>query len=80
MRITQHHSNNEVLKAPDGMTVEECRAAPITRIGYSDGTPAIAKYWEPSQNERALIASGCKVRVEILGDVMPPMIVTAEGA
>lgn len=80
MRVTQHPTSNAVLGSPAGMTHDECRAAPITRIEYSDGTPAIATYWEPSANERALIASGGRVRVEILGGVMPPMLVTAEGA
>jgi hypothetical protein len=79
MRLTQHASNNAVLAAPPGSTIEECRPAAITRIAYSDGTSAVATYWLPSARERELIAAGALVRVEVLGQTMAPMIVTAEG-
>lgn len=79
MRLTQHHSSNAVLSAPAGMSVEECRPAAITRIAYSDGTPAVATYWEPSDDERKLIAAGAMVRVEVMGQTMPPMLMTIEG-
>jgi len=78
VRVTQHPSNNDVLAAPPGDTMEECRPAPITRTIYSDGTPSVATYWQPTEHERALLASGGIVRVEVLGQTMPPMIVNAE--
>lgn len=80
MRLIQHVSNNAVLGAPAGRSVEECRPAPITRIAYSDGTPAVATYWELTDEERTQIAAGGLVRVEVLGQTMPPMIVATGDA
>lgn len=79
MRVTQHPSNNGVLGAPPGMSVDECRAAPITRTLYADGTPSVTTYWRPTEAERAAIADGALVSVEVLGETMPPMIVGADG-
>ena len=76
MRVTQHPSNTEVLSAPFGLTVEQCRPAPVTRIAYADGVQAVATYWRPSDFERAAIADGALVRVEVLGETMAPMIVS----
>lgn len=79
MRVTQHPSNNDVLGAPAGSSIEECRPAPITRTLYADGTPSVSTYWQPTEAERAAIAAGAMVQVEVLGVTMPPMIVGAEG-
>lgn len=79
MRVTQHHSNNAVLAAPSGSTVDECRPAPITRVLYQDGTNTVATYWRPTEAERAAIAAGALVRVEVFGRTMPPMLVGADG-
>jgi hypothetical protein len=79
MRVTQHLSNNAVLRAPDGHTIEQCRAAPITRTLYADGTETVATYWQPTDAERAAIAAGASVRVEVMGQTMPPMLVGADG-
>lgn len=75
MRVTQHISNNDVLRAPAGDTVDVCRPAPITRTVYSDGTQSVATFWQPSDTDRLSIAAGGLVRVEVLGHTMPPMSV-----
>lgn len=79
MRVTQHPSNNSVLRAPPGSTVEQCRPAPITRTQYQDGTDTVATYWQPTEAERQAIAAGALIRVEVMGVTMPPMIVGADG-
>ena len=79
MRATQHPSNNAVLAAPPGSTVDECRPAPITRTVYQDGTNTVTTYWLPTAAEREAIAAGALVRVEVMGQTMPPMFVGADG-
>ena len=78
MRVVQHASNNAVLAAPAGSTIDECRPAPITRLSYSDGTNSVKTYWQPSQAERCAIAAGLDITVEVLGQTMPPMIVSVD--
>ena len=79
MRPTQHPSNNDVLRSPPGMTVEECRPLAITRVQYSDGTPAVWSFWQPSQAERDAIAAGAVVRFEALGHTHPPVSLAVDG-
>lgn len=79
MQRTQHPSNNAVLGAPPGMSIDECTALPITRVQYADGTPAVASFWTPSPAELALIAAGKPVRLMVLGVTMPPVIVGVDG-
>lgn len=80
MRITQHPSNNGVLSAPDGMSHEQCKAAPITRVYFTESEDhAVRTYWQPTEAERAAIAAGAMVCVQVLGRSMPPMWVCAEG-
>ena len=78
MRVVQHPTNNDVLRAPSGQTIEECRPAPITRTLYDDGTPSVATYWQPTDEERRAIAAGALIRVEVIGRTMPPMLATVE--
>lgn len=77
MNRYQHPSNNAVLGAPKG--VSDCGALPITRVQFIDGTDAVASYWMPSDQERALIAAGHPVRIVALGVTQPPMMVGADG-
>ncbi len=77
MRVTQHCSSNDVLCAPAGASHDECGPAPITRTRYENGMPSVATYWQPTEAERAAIAGGALVRIEVLGDTMPPMMVGA---
>lgn len=74
MRVTQHRTNNDVLRSPAGQSIEECRPAPITRTLYDDGMPSVATYWQFTDGERAAIAAGALLRVEVLGSTMPPML------
>jgi hypothetical protein len=73
MRVVQHPSNNAVLGAPAGQTVEQCRPAPITRLRYGDGSLTVVTYWHPTDEEREAIASGALIRVEVAGYTMAPM-------
>lgn len=70
----QHPTNNAVLGAPAGMPIDECNALPITRIQYSDGTPAVASYWRPTAAELALLSQGHPVRLVVLGRTHPPLM------
>mgnify|MGYP000724096069 CR=1 FL=1 len=79
MRHTQHKSNNVVLGAPSGMSIDECHALPVTRFAYPAGTRAAASYWLPNEQERALIAQGKPVCLVILGDLHPPVALGVDG-
>ena len=79
MRRTQHPSNNDVLGAPAGMTVEECNALPITRVRYENGIHAVASYWQPSVEELALLAKGNPVRLLVLGNTHAPLLLGVDG-
>lgn len=79
MRSTQHTSNNDLLRAPPGATVDECRPLAITRIVYQDGIPAVQSFWQPTSEERAAIAAGALVRFECLGHTHPPMTLGVDG-
>lgn len=79
MNRHQHTSNNAVLGAPQGMSIDECNALPITRLRYSDGTDAVASYWKPTPQELELIASGMPIRLIVLGATHPPLILGVDG-
>lgn len=75
----QHPTNNDVLGAPPGVPIDECNALPITRIQYSDGTPAVASFWRPTPAELALLAQGHAVRLTVLGRTHPPLMLGVDG-
>jgi hypothetical protein len=79
MRPTQHPSNNDVLRAPPGMTVEECRPLAITRVIYADGTRTVSSFWQPTEKEREAIAAGASVRFEAFGQTHPPVFLSVDG-
>ena len=79
MRATQHPSNNFVLGAPPGVGIEACHALAVTRVRYSDGSPAVRSYWRPTAEEAAAIAAGALVCFECWGDTHPPVSLTVEG-
>ena len=58
MRPTQHPSNHDVLGAPPGVAIEDCKALPITRARFEDGTPVVCSFWEPNAAELAALAAG----------------------
>ena len=61
------------------MPIDECNALPITRIQYSDGTPAVASYWKPTADELALLNRGQAVRLTVLGTTHPPLMLGVDG-
>lgn len=79
MRPTQHPSNNDVLGAPPGASVEECRPLAITRVQFSNGVPGVWSFWAPSEAERAAIAAGAMVRLSALGHTHPPVAIGVDG-
>ena len=79
MRPTQHSSNNDVLGAPPGVSIDRCKALPITRVLFDSGMPAVWSYWEPSPEERAAIAAGAPVRLSCWGTVHPPVSLGVDG-
>jgi hypothetical protein len=79
MNRVQHASNNAVLGAPPGATIEECNALPITRLQFADGTHACASYWQPSREELALLAAGRSVRLCVMGLTHAPVQIGVDG-
>jgi hypothetical protein len=79
MQRSQHPSNNAVIGAPPGMTIDQCTALPITRVQYADGTKVMMSYWQPTEFERDLILSGRPVRLSILGNGHPPVLLGVDG-
>lgn len=79
MRPTQHPTNNDVLRAPPGVSHEECQPLAITRVTYSNGMPAVWSFWNPSPAERAAIAAGAPVRFSCWGRTHPPVHIGVDG-
>lgn len=79
MQRTQHPSNNAVLGAPPGMSIDQCSALPITRLVYSDGTPAVASFWKPTPDELERIKQGMAIRLTVLGHTHPPLLIEVDG-
>lgn len=81
MRPIQHESSNGILTAPAGwnQNVHAIDAVPITR-GTVGAHPVISTYWQPTREERDLIADGKGIVVHVLASVMPPVAVSVDGA
>ena len=79
MERTQHHTNNAVLGAPPGDTIEECRALPITRVHFCGGEQACISFWRPSAVELLLLAAGKPVRLCVMGGTHPPLSLGVDG-
>lgn len=79
MNPIHHPSNNSVLAPPPGMTPEQCAPLPITRVLYSDQTPAVVSFWQPSAEQLALLNAGKPVWLSILGRTHPPPAIGVEG-
>jgi hypothetical protein len=75
----QHPTNNDVLRPPPGMTNEQCRPLPITRVRYTDDTPGVWSYWKPTDEEIKAIAAGAMVRIGVLGFTHPPLHLGVDG-
>ena len=79
MKPIQHPSNNDVLGAPPGVSIEECRPLPITRVKFDNGIPAVWSFWQPSEAERERIAAGAPVRFSVYGLTHPPIHIGVDG-
>ena len=79
MERHQHPTNNDVLRAPAGMTPDECTALAITRVVYSDGQRGILSYWRPSAHELELLNKGHPVRLCVMGSGHPPVSLGVSG-
>lgn len=79
MTPIQHPSNNDVLGAPPGVAIDECRALYITRVMFNNGMPAVWSFWSPSEAERAAIAAGAPIRFSCWGMTHPPVALGVDG-
>lgn len=79
MRPTQHVSNNDVLRAPSGATVEECTPLAITRAKYPDGLEVVMSYWRPTDAERRAVADGALIMFQCWGRTHPPVYLGVDG-
>lgn len=79
MKQIQHPSNNDVLRPPPGMSIEECRPMAITRVNYMTGMPGVWSYWQPTEAERVAIAAGAPIRLEFIGRTHAPVYVGVDG-
>jgi hypothetical protein len=79
MQNVQHPTNNDVLRAPPGVSHDECRPAPITRVYYEcQQLEAVRTHWQPTAQELAILNAGGVVQVQVWGYTMPPMYVTVK--
>ena len=81
MNKYQHHTNNDVLGAPQGWDQAQlpCSALPITRT-ECDGIPAVVSYWKPTENELAILAAGGSIALWVIGSTMPPLMLAVDPA
>lgn len=77
MNRTQHPSNNGVLGAPPGQTIEECRALPVTHCTL-DGAPCVASFWQPDAGELARLNAGKPVILWVQGRTHAPLALTVD--
>lgn len=79
MNKTQHRSNNDVLGAPKGVSIEQCEALPITRVHFPDGSEAVVSYWTPTEVELERLKAGKAVALVIWGRTHAPLWVGVDG-
>lgn len=79
MLRTQHPSNNAVLGAPPGASIEECGALPITRVRFEGGELGIVSFWRPTPAELALLQAGQPVRLCVMGTTHAPLSLGVDG-
>lgn len=79
MQHTQHPSNNDVLGAPLGVSLDECHALAITRVQYQNGMPAVRSYWRPNAAELEALQKGALVCLEVWGGAHAPLLLTVDG-
>lgn len=79
MKRHHHSTNNDVLAAPSGGSIERCSALPITRVLYSDDQEGVVSFWMPSAEELQRLNAGKPVALSILGATHPPLYVGVDG-
>ena len=79
MRKLQHISNNQVLIAPEGSEVDNCRVLPVTVVLRKDGRFSVVSFWQPNEDELALLRRGAAVRLCVLGATQPPLSLSVDG-
>jgi hypothetical protein len=79
VRPTQHPTNNDVLRAPPGVPIEECTPLAITRAQYPNGDHVVQSYWRPTDAERKAIAEGALVVFTCWGRTHPPVYIGVDG-
>nr|WP_297388221.1 hypothetical protein [uncultured Roseateles sp.] len=77
MELIQHPTNNDVLAAPPGVSIEDCTAAPITRV-TQDGRNEVWTFWKPDADELVALNAGKCVVLGVWGRTMPPVFVAVE--
>lgn len=76
----QHPTNNDVLGAPRGVSIEDCTALAITRVQFGPGgPPGVASFWRPDTAELQLLNAGASVRLSIHGNTHAPVYVGVDG-
>lgn len=78
MRPIQHRTATRVLRAPPGVSIEECTPLAITDVTFPDGSHSVVSFWQPSPAELALLAAGKPVRLLAWGVTHPPVSVGVE--
>lgn len=68
---------DDVLRAPKGTTIEECRPLAIVRGEYANGQKVVASFWTPDAEELAAPNRGEPVQLIVWGVTMPPVYLTA---
>lgn len=80
MNPTKHPSNNDVLGAPPGVSIDECQDLPITRVVFHpSGRAGVMSYWQPSPEELRLLNEGRAVYLSCWGHTHPPVILGVDG-
>lgn len=85
MNPIRHHTSNDVLRPPAGMSRDECRALYITRIVYASPDdenkrmPGVISYWQPTPQQLALLNQGAPVFLSCLGATHPTVAIGVEG-
>ena len=77
MTPTNFRQATQMLGRPDDMTDEQCGALHIAR-GLADGYPYVVSCWQPTDEERAAIASGAPVYLHVVGAAMPPVCLSTQ--
>ena len=79
MERTQHPTNNAVLGAPPGISIDNCGALPITRVLFTNGDQACVSFWRPSASELRLLNAGHSVRLCVMGTTHAPLSIGVDG-